>query len=99
MKPANHTLVLQSATMITPGVRHLSFVRQDGQPFPYIPGQFITLHFEAGGQLLRRSYSIASIAGVDDTIDFAASYVPGGAGTQLLFDLEPGQTIQATGPF
>src|SRR5688572_28139964 len=98
MTPKTHTLILQSAKMITPGVRHLSFVRQDGEPFLYIAGQFITLHFEDQGKLLRRSYSVASIRGVDATLDFAASYVKGGLGTQLLFDLQPGQTVEASGP-
>lgn len=99
MSQQTDTFVLHSARMISTGVRHLSFVREDGAAFPYTPGQFITLHFEAEGRVMRRSYSIASIPGIDERIDFAASYVEGGVGTALLFDIKPGQTVQASGPY
>ena len=54
-------LKLVSRRMIAPTVAHLSFVRDDGQPLDYIPGQFIQVHFAlADGALARRSYSLAT---------------------------------------
>ncbi len=94
-----YTLTLQSARMASPSTRHLAFARSDGQAVSFIPGQFITIHFEIDGKMLRRSYSVASIAGVEPTIDIAVSYVKDGPGTELLFHLQPGDEVQATGPF
>jgi ferredoxin-NADP reductase len=84
---------------IAPKVNHIRLKRADDSKFNFIPGQFITIHFEKDGRLLRRSYSIASIPTIDETIDFAASYVENGAASQYLFALQPGDVIQASGPF
>lgn len=94
------TLVLKQAECIAPQVRHLVFQREDGAPFIFIPGQFITLLLEGDGKLLRRSYSIANahING-SNTVEFAASYVEGGTASQKLFNLQPGETVTASGPF
>lgn len=93
------TFVLQNATMITPKVRHLSFLCKENSEFPFIPGQFITFHIDAENHSVKRSYSIASIPTLDKTIDIAASYVEGGIGSELLFNLKPGDEMKATGPF
>ena len=93
-------LVLQSARMITPRVRELTLVREDQSPLDYTPGQFITLFIEAEGQRLRRSYSIASIPGSEpNELRIAATYVDGGRATARLFAMEPGERIEAMGPF
>ena len=90
--------------MIAPSVAHLSFERDDGQPLPCIPGQFIQIHFDyADGSAARRSYSIAVgralDAPADGRVDIAVSYVPGGAATALFEALEIGATLNASGPF
>ncbi len=95
-------LKLQSARMVTPRVRELTFARSDGEPLDYIPGQFVTLHMEHEGKMLRRSYSIASIpeAEVEDgSISVAVTHVEGGRATGRLFAMEPGDTVEAVGPF
>ena len=49
-------LKLTARRMIAPTVAHLSFLRDDGQPLDYIPGQFIQIHFTlADGSPARRS--------------------------------------------
>lgn len=93
------TLVLQEAYLIAPGVRHLAFYCKDSASLPFIPGQFITIHFTMDGEKLQRSYSIASIPGKSELIEFAAAYVEGGRATRLLFGLQPGDEITVTGPF
>lgn len=88
---------LESAVMISKTVKHFRFKSE--QPFSFIPGQFITIHFERDGKKLRRSYSIANVPANDNFIEFAANYVEGGPGTELLFQLPIGGTIQINGPF
>jgi len=92
-------LVMHSAKMIAPKVRHISFVREDQKSLDYIPGQFITFMLPVDeGKIKRRSYSIASVIGKDDTIDIAVSYVEGGVASEQLFNLKKGDTLDAMGP-
>lgn len=97
-------LKLVSRRMLAPSVGHYSFVREDGQPLDFIPGQFIQVHFEyADGTATKRSYSLATIhdhaLGPGEAVEIAVSYVPGGAATALFEALEIGGTVQASGPF
>ncbi len=95
----SHHLVLKWAEMIAPEVRHLAFALESDEPFVFIPGQFITLMIQSNDKLLRRSYSIANRRSCENLIEFAAAYVKGGIATQLLFNLQPGEKVTATGPF
>ena len=97
-------LKLVSRRMLAPSVGHYSFVREDGQPLDFIPGQFIQIHFEyADGTATKRSYSLATIhdhaMGPGEAVEIAVSYVPGGAATALFEALEIGGTVNASGPF
>ena len=97
-------LKLVSRRMIAPTVAHLSFLRDDGQPLDYIPGQFIQVHFSyADGTPARRSYSLATIhdhaLGAGEAVEIAVSYVTGGAATALFEGLPEGGQISASGPY
>jgi ferredoxin-NADP reductase len=97
-------LKLTARRMIAPTVAHLSFVRDDGQPLDYIPGQFIQIHFAyADGTPARRSYSLASqhhrAPGPADAVEIAVSYVAGGAATAMFEGMPIGGNIDASGPF
>jgi ferredoxin-NADP reductase len=92
-------LVLRTSRMVTPRVRELGFVREDGEAFDYVSGQFITLHLPWEDMTLRRSYSVASMPGHDDEIRIAATDVPDGRATRLLYAMEPGERVEAIGPF
>ena len=90
--------------MLAPSVAHLSFVRGDGQPLDFIPGQFIQVHFRyADGTPAKRSYSLATIhdhaLGPGEAVEIAVSYVPGGAATALFEGLPEGGHVEASGPF
>ena len=90
--------------MLAPTVAHLSFVRDDGEPLDFIPGQFVQVHFEyADGTTTKRSYSLATIhdhaMGPAGTVEIAVSYVPGGAATALFESLDEGGQINASGPY
>lgn len=94
--------VLNWSKMVTPHVKHLSFTREDGASFPFVAGQFITLHIKDPtnpSKILHRSYSIANIPHENNTIEIACAYVENGRATQLLFNLQPGETIEASGPY
>jgi ferredoxin-NADP reductase len=98
MPISEFTLTLQWSKLIAPGVKHFAFSREDAQPFSYIPGQFITLFLPQPDKLLRRSYSIATIPGESEWVEFSASYIADGRASELLFNLTPGTTLSATGP-
>ncbi|NKB47515.1 MAG: ferredoxin--NADP reductase, partial [Legionellales bacterium] len=92
------SMTLVRTTMIAPHVKHFAFQIEPGKALDFIPGQFITLQVPTTDKTLRRSYSIASIPGQSDFIEFAAGYVEGGPATQFLFNLEPGAQVRAIGP-
>jgi ferredoxin-NADP reductase len=90
--------------MIAPAVRHMAFERGGGEPFAFIPGQFIQIHFSnTDGKPTKRSYSVGTVGKGDgapiDRIEIAVSYVEGGAATDLLSNLEVGATVDASGPY
>ena len=97
-------LKLVSRRMLAPSVAHLAFVRADGQPLDFIPGQFLQVHFHyADGTATKRSYSLATIQdhalGAGESVEIAVSYVPGGAATALFEGLDDGGTVDASGPY
>ena len=106
---ADHfTLRLADAYMLAPAVRHLVFERADGQPLAFQPGQFLQIHFHyEDGSATKRSYSVATLGDASSPggsseasrIEIAVSYVDGGAATRLLGELQPGQTVEASGPY
>ena len=99
MSHERFNFVLQESRMVTPRVMQMSFRREDGKPFSYVPGQFITLHLPYQDMELRRSYSVATIPGSSGDVETAVTHVDGGRATGILFDLKPGAKVAATGPF
>lgn len=99
MSNPSFELVLESARMVAPRVRELSFRRADGAPLGHVAGQFVTLHLPHGDMELRRSYSIATVPAPDAPIAVAVSHVENGRATGILFGMEPGAQARATGPF
>ncbi len=92
-------ITLQDAFMASPKVKHFIFKSEQTPAFNYLPGQFITIHFEHDDKIIRRSYSIANVPLQNNRIEFAAGYVEEGPGTNLLFNLKPNDTININGPF
>lgn len=98
MAQPTHKYILKWSKMIAPKVRHLSLVREDDMPVPFKAGQFITLHIEGPNKILHRSYSIANIPGKDNTVELACAHVEGGVASRFLFEMQPGDSIAASGP-
>lgn len=92
-------LIVERATMITPSVLELAFRRADGNELVYVAGQFLNIHFEVDEKAMHRSYSIASAPRDGGTLDVAIAPVEGGRATNYLFNLKPGDEVQASGPF
>jgi ferredoxin-NADP reductase len=96
-------LRLAASRMLAPSVRHLAFERADGADFAFVPGQFIQVHFHyADGKATKRSYSVGTVGdggGRVRQLEIAVSYVDGGAATELLSQLDEGETIDASGPY
>lgn len=92
-------IVLEHAMMLSPRVKHFVFKAPPLDNFNYLAGQFITLHFEHLGIARARSYSVANAPMQNNIIEFAAGFVAGGPGTELLFNLKVGETLQCSGPY
>lgn len=99
MQVTTFPVTLEDSFMISPKVKHFVFSYKSPLHFDYLPGQFITVHFEHDGKNLKRSYSIANEPQHENRIEFAAGFVEGGPGTDLLFNLKPGDSININGPF
>ncbi|RMX01927.1 ferredoxin--NADP reductase [Legionella jordanis] len=99
MQIKTFSVTLAETFMLSSKVRHFVFEAEQVPPFHYAPGQFITIHFERNGKMLKRSYSIANVPAEDNRIEFAAGFVEGGPGTELLFNLKIGDKLNLSGPF
>lgn len=99
MQPNTFPITLVESYMISPKVKHFVFKAELSPVFDYLPGQFITIHFTKEGKPLKRSYSIANVPKKDNRIEFAAGYFENGPGTELLFNLKPGDVLNINGPF
>ncbi|MCL5272232.1 MAG: FAD-binding oxidoreductase, partial [Gammaproteobacteria bacterium] len=53
-------ITLEESFMISPKVKHFIFKCDNTPEFNYLPGQFITIHFDRDGKNFKRSYSIAN---------------------------------------
>lgn len=91
-------VTLKWSKKITPNIMHLAFELEDGSPLTYIPGQFVTFLLESDAGIKRRSYSIASIPGTTEQTEIAISFVEDGIASKAMFDLQPGQSLNCSGP-
>jgi ferredoxin-NADP reductase len=76
------------------------WVRYDGEPVPFEPGQYMTIGVYADGKLVQRPYSVASpprAAGTDG-YEFYVRLVPVWRFTTLLWRLPMGHAMRMIGP-
>ncbi len=76
------------------------WVKFDGEPTPFVPGQYMTIGVFADGKLVQRPYSVASdpAAAGDTGYEFYIRLVQGGAFTPLLWQLPVGHRMRMIGP-
>ncbi len=92
-------LILQEKIDLADNTQHFRFAVDAEEPLTYKAGHFISLHIEKDGKEHRRNYSIANAPSNDNVIEMAMSYVPNGMASTLLYNLQPGETLQASGPY
>jgi len=70
----------------TADVRTFRFAPLAPGPFEYLPGQFVTVEIEADGEMLKRSYTIASSPTRPGLLEITVKRVPGGRVSNWLHD-------------
>ena len=76
------------------------WVRFDGEPTPFEPGQYMTIGVMADGKIVQRPYSVASppVTAGTDGYEFYVRSVMGGTFTPLLWKLPIGHKMRMIGP-
>jgi ferredoxin--NADP+ reductase len=76
------------------------WVRFDGDPTPFEPGQYMTIGVMVEGKIVQRPYSVASppVAAGSDGYEFYVRLVHGGTFTPLLWRMPIGQGMRMIGP-
>ena len=95
-------LLFKEYRQIGPKTRHLVFTYPvDMDPMEFKAGQFISFHFNnAAGKEVRRNYSIADAPETaGSTIALACAYVENGLASEILFNLMPGDALDASGMY
>ncbi len=92
------SISLEQVKCLSSDVKHFIFSVDNEDTFDFIPGQFITLLIEHESKTYRRSYSLANRL-QNGKVEFAASFIPNGIASNLLFNLKVGDSLTAQGPF
>lgn len=92
-------LILQEKITLTKTTQHFRFTVNDQAGLEYKAGQFISLHIAKDGVEHRRNYSIANAPANDNVIELAMAYMPQGLASTLLYNLRPGEMLDASGPY
>jgi ferredoxin/flavodoxin---NADP+ reductase len=76
------------------------WVRFDGDPTPFEPGQYMTIGVMVDGKIVQRPYSVASAPAVagETGYEMYVRRVQGGTFTPTLFDLPVGHRMRMIGP-
>jgi ferredoxin-NADP reductase len=70
-----------------------------GQSLVFTPGQFLSFLLPISEQILTRAYSIASDPEDGNLLEICFNLVPGGPGSQYLFERKTGEVVRFTGPW
>ena len=76
------------------------WVRFDGEPTPFEPGQYMTIGVMVDGKIVQRPYSVASppVEAGTSGYEFYVRLVQGGQFTTLLWEMPVGQKMRMIGP-
>jgi ferredoxin-NADP reductase len=87
--------------LLSPSVIGLRLACIDGEPIAFVPGQWVTLHVAAGGEVEKRPYSIASApdSAAPDTFELAVTLVEAGRVSTALHAMQPGDVLLMDGPY
>lgn len=96
--PRNLRAVLRKVVPLTPATKHFEWELREGAPFKFYAGQFVSLEVPRNGEKEARPYSIASAPRDQKSFDLCLNRVEGGYVSNFLSDLEPGATVDISGP-
>jgi ferredoxin/flavodoxin---NADP+ reductase len=76
------------------------WVKFDGEPTPFEPGQYMTIGVFVDGRIVQRPYSVASppVTAGQDGYEFYLRLVQGGTFTPILWELPVGHRMRMIGP-
>lgn len=101
---ATHTLTLHSKRDLTPSIAELTFTSASQVDFK--AGQFLQFKIPHAEAVLERHYSLATAPSADGKLVFTVRHmpapkrgVPDGVGSSFLCRLQPGEQVEAIGPF
>ncbi|WP_410815263.1 2Fe-2S iron-sulfur cluster-binding protein [Paraburkholderia sp.] len=93
------TLICCRVVDETHDVKTFTLSAEEGLPFSFEPGQFVTISVEIGGQAVTRCYTISSPPTRPYTLSITVKRVPAGVVSNWLHDtLHPGSSLQVYGP-
>ncbi|WP_394688711.1 2Fe-2S iron-sulfur cluster-binding protein [Hoeflea sp.] len=98
--PRFHTLEIAAVRNETPDAVAISFaIPEDSRDaFAFLPGQYLTLRAEVGGEDMRRSYSICSALSEQDRRTVGVKRIAGGRFSSFAQTLKPGDRIEVMPP-
>jgi CDP-4-dehydro-6-deoxyglucose reductase len=88
---------LVESHLIAPEVKHFTFDVPEVEHLPFVPGQFVSFSGEFGGKKITRAYSTASPPS-GNRFELCLNRVHDGHFSPLLFDMQPGETLDMKGP-
>lgn len=94
MEEARYAATIENIATASPSVRRI-FLRS--APMDFRPGQFIVLHFEAAGEAIERSYSLANSPD-ENLLELCVVEKPDGVVSPLLLAMQPGDAVEFSGP-
>ena len=97
MRTVMKARLIESREM-APEVRHFVFEVPEIQQFNFVPGQFVSFHAMLNGQEITRAYSVASTP-AGNRFELCLNLVQGGHFSPHLFAMQPGESVDMTGPF
>lgn len=94
-----YTATIERISEIAPDTRAFRLRLPPDAGFTFAPGQFVSCLLPVGGTTLFRPYSLASSPEDLPALEICLNRVPGGQGSGYLFGLDPGATLNFTGPW
>ncbi len=92
------TAIVERVEMPAPDVRALT-LRPNGPPLAHAPGQWLSLRLPIGEKPpLVRAYTLAAPPQPGGALELLFDRVPGGLGSEYLWTLAPGDSVEFSGP-
>jgi NAD(P)H-flavin reductase len=96
--PREFRAALRRVVELTPSTKHFEWEVTDGGVLEFYAGQFLSLDVPHNGGREARPYSIASAPSDGKSFDLCLNRVENGYVSNFLCDLQPGATINLSGP-